>query len=134
MLYTEGEIANSYRLAKEPKKQIKILAQLNSVTEDVIRDILEKYGYDTKKKRSTRSTWTAEEEREIAKRSIAGQKNTEIAKALNRTAGAVTWKMQELIQNGIFFEVQKEMREKGITHEIRRKSAEEKRRVASRNA
>ena len=46
MQMTEGEILRSYREAKNPKEQIKVLAELNAVPEYRIVDILKKQGVD----------------------------------------------------------------------------------------
>lgn len=43
---TPGEILSSYRQAKDPKKQVKILAQLNDAPVDLIIDILKSQGVD----------------------------------------------------------------------------------------
>lgn len=41
---TDGEIITSYKQAKNRKKQIGILAELNDTTPDTIKDILVKAG------------------------------------------------------------------------------------------
>ena len=43
----DDEIANSYRLAANPEAQVKVLAELNGVSSDVIRDILKERGVYT---------------------------------------------------------------------------------------
>lgn len=48
MQMTEGEILRSYREAKNPKEQIKVLAELNAVPKDTIIDILIEQGVDEK--------------------------------------------------------------------------------------
>ena len=48
MMMTDGEICASFRDAKNRRKQIKILAELNDCKTDKIVDILNKYGYSTK--------------------------------------------------------------------------------------
>ncbi len=114
MLYTESEIINAYRLARRPRSQIKILAQLNAVPEATIREILARNGYEVKApKRSKRCTWTEDEEREAVTRRLAGQKIAEIAQAMNRTDGAVSQKIQTLINTEQFKAMQSEY-EKGV--------------------
>ena len=46
MQMTEGEIFRSYKEAKNPKEQIKVLAELNAVPKEIIVDILKKQGVD----------------------------------------------------------------------------------------
>lgn len=46
MQMTEFEILMSYRQAKEPKEQVKILAELNSTTIEHINEILKSQGVD----------------------------------------------------------------------------------------
>lgn len=41
---TDGEIVNSYRTARDPRRQIGILAELNAVTPREIREVLEEAG------------------------------------------------------------------------------------------
>lgn len=48
MIYTEGEICQMYREAKDKQEQIRFLADLNVTTTDVITEILENNGYDTR--------------------------------------------------------------------------------------
>ena len=49
---SESEIVSSYRTARDPRRQIGILAELNAVTPRVIREVLEEAGELTPKPRS----------------------------------------------------------------------------------
>ena len=49
---SESEIVSSYRTARDPKRQIGILAELNAVTPRVIREVLEEAGELPMKPRS----------------------------------------------------------------------------------
>lgn len=48
---TAGEIIADYKQAKRPSAQIKVLAELNCTSEDMIRNILADGGVDVKKKK-----------------------------------------------------------------------------------
>ena len=50
---TDGEIVNSYRLARDPRRQIGVLAELNAVPPSVIREILAEAGELVLKPRKT---------------------------------------------------------------------------------
>ena len=50
---TDGEIVNSYRLARDPRRQIGVLAELNAVPTSVIREILAEAGELVLKPRKT---------------------------------------------------------------------------------
>ena len=96
----EDEITNSYRLAKNPEDQVKILAELNAVPESEIRRILiENKVYVPPKNAKPRpqdqekykKRWTPEEDRilwemagpDAEKKDLCGA-----AKKLQRTRGA----------------------------------------------
>ena len=50
---TDGEIVNSYRLARDPRRQIGVLAELNAVPPSVIRQVLAEAGELVLKPRKT---------------------------------------------------------------------------------
>lgn len=50
---TDGEIVNSYRLARDPRRQISVLAELNAVPPSVIREVLAEAGELVLKPRKT---------------------------------------------------------------------------------
>lgn len=50
---TDGEIVNSYRLARDPRRQISVLAELNAVPPSVIREVLSEAGELVLKPRKT---------------------------------------------------------------------------------
>lgn len=50
---TDGEIVNSYRLARDPRRQIGVLAELNAVPPSVIREVLAEAGELVLKPRKT---------------------------------------------------------------------------------
>lgn len=49
----DGEIVNSYRLARDPRRQIGVLAELNAVPPSVIREVLAEAGELVLKPRKT---------------------------------------------------------------------------------
>lgn len=54
MQMTEDEIYRSYKEAKEPQKQIRILAQLNCCDTDKIKEIIASHGEPVPKRKYTR--------------------------------------------------------------------------------
>lgn len=97
---SKGEIASDYRLAKDPAKQIKILAELNGVTRAEIEDVLVEYGLKPKRKprppgrRS--NAWTAEDIAELRRLHAEGIPREEIADRMQRSYLAIKSKMTEL--------------------------------------
>lgn len=59
------EILNSYRTAKKPGEQIKVLAELNATTVEAIVDVLEKHGEKVDRRSLPRGT-----EKKIKKRQV----------------------------------------------------------------
>lgn len=86
---TSEEICRNYRLAKDPRKQIEILADLNQTSKRKIQKILEKGGetirayYDANRK--SRRPVSAEDVRMIRAMQSNGTPIVEIAKALGRS-------------------------------------------------
>ncbi len=64
MNMTEGEIITSYRQAKSPRKQIKIIAELNQTDQDTIKGILIKHG-----------VMKAPEKKEIVKKGLVSKQD-----------------------------------------------------------
>ena len=100
MWMSKGEIASDYRLAKDPVKQIKILAELNGVRREEIEDVLVEYGLKPKRKprppgrRS--NAWTAEDIAELRRLHAEGISREEIADRMQRSYLAIKSKMTEL--------------------------------------
>ena len=57
----EGEIRYMYRKAKNPKKQIRVLAELNNVSVDIIKKIIGIEPIEEVKKMKEYKPWTEEE-------------------------------------------------------------------------
>lgn len=100
MWMSKGEIASDYRMAKDPAKQIKILAELNGVTRAEIEDVLVEYGLKPKRRprppgrRS--NAWTAEDIAELRRLHAEGIPREEIADRMQRSYLAIKSKMTEL--------------------------------------
>ena len=100
MWMNKGEIASDYRMAKDPAKQIKILAELNGVTRAEIEDVLVEYGLKPKRRprppgrRS--NAWTAEDIAELRRLHAEGIPREEIADRMQRSYLAIKSKMTEL--------------------------------------
>lgn len=97
---SKGEIASDYRLAKDPVKQIKILAELNDVRREEIEDVLVEYGLKPKRKprppgrRS--NAWTEDDVAELRRLHAEGVPREEIADRMQRSYLAIKSKMTEL--------------------------------------
>lgn len=57
-IYTDSEMAASYRQAKSKRGQIRVLAELNLMTREEVEQILEREGCKMKKKNSARERTT----------------------------------------------------------------------------
>lgn len=91
--YTDSEIVASYRQAKYPKQQVRILADLNATSEKVIKNILEKAGIVIMGKGVNRE--------QIAKLYEQGLSDSEISKAVGVSHETVRqWRIKEgLVSN-----------------------------------
>lgn len=120
---TEGEICTSFRQAKDQKKQIGILADLNACTGKVIKEILHKNGLfplqrakaaiepeKERKKQMNGRKWTLEEVEFMLAKKKAGVPLGEIAADLGRTETAVNGKLQKLREEGM--KIAEELKEK----------------------
>lgn len=102
----DDEIANSYRLAKDPEAQVIVLAELNATSPENIRSILVERGvYVPVYKPSENSNvkkrpWTEEENREALRMSEEGISRREIAAKLGRSEGAVSVQIVKLKKSG----------------------------------
>lgn len=100
MWMSKGEIASDYRMAKDPAKQIKILAELNGVTRAEIEDVLVEYGLKPKRRPrppgSRSNAWTAEDIAELRRLHAEGIPREEIADRMQRSYLAIKSKMTEL--------------------------------------
>ena len=100
MWMSKGEIVADWRQAKDPVSQVKILAELNGVTRDVIEGILVEYGYKPRRKPKPPGTksnaWTADDVAELRELYAQGIPREEIANRLQRSYLAIKSKMTEL--------------------------------------
>ena len=99
---TDGEIITSYCQAKNKKKQIGILADLNGMTRAEIEDILIAAGFKIKRRpdpfrdeltkdgqKRTFRKWTAEEDRTLIRMAKEGKTIKEICVKLKRATSSV---------------------------------------------
>jgi hypothetical protein len=102
----DDEIANSYRLAKDPEAQVIVLAELNATSPENIRRILVERGVYVPVYKPSESSnvkkrpWTEEENREALRMSGEGISYREIAAKLGRSAGAVSVQIVKLRKQG----------------------------------
>lgn len=97
--YTEGEIVNSYRLAKDRTEQIKILSDLNLCDRNDIIDILNKYGFNLPHITKTRKylRWSKKEEQTLITLFDEGRTYGEIAKLLGRNSEAIRARRNKIL-------------------------------------
>ena len=104
MWMTEGEIRQSYRLAKNPNKQIGVLAELNDVDKEkvweMVRDIAPK-GADISRP-YRRSTWTHEMEVKLAALRRQRISCPKIAEELGLTKDQIYGKVAKLNNRGVY--------------------------------
>lgn len=96
---TEEEVRRSYRLAKNPEEQIKILSQINAETPKKIRRVIEGQSWEEateRRKRKSRyvpkgknKTWTVNELKELKNMHIKKVPRKEMARALNRSLNSI---------------------------------------------
>ena len=92
---TAKEIVDSYRNALDPKAQVKILAELNAVSPDVIREALTGCGVELPKERGRRDKKRKFDREEAARLYEQGYADAEIAKALGVGKTAVSdWRKE----------------------------------------
>ncbi len=99
MWMTEGGIITSVRQAKSPKKQIRVLAELNAVSPDEIKKIVgenEKKNPAKKKKPHPMRPWTKAEEAELRAMIEAKLRLKEIAARIGRSEGSINGKIDDL--------------------------------------
>lgn len=104
MWMTEGQIVSDYRQAKDPEKQIKVLAELNAVKPAVIKDVLIKHGeiQPDKKEKEKMATaeWTSDEVAFMLEKKKLGLTAEQIAQKMGRTRWAIYAKLKELRDKG----------------------------------
>lgn len=94
---TEGEIIASVRQAKSPKKQIRVLAELNAVSPQEIQKIV---GYTEPKKKHPQKqnhrAWKTEEEKMLVE--MIGERCSyqEMADRIGRTKAAIKNKISNM--------------------------------------
>lgn len=98
---SDWEIIDTYRKAKHPKEQIKILADMNLVDPKVIKNFLESKGELVVTKNEARHIWTRELEDKLLEMRKAGTPYLEIAKAFGVTESSITNKLQKMRKAGI---------------------------------
>ncbi len=122
MWMTEGEIVADYRQALHKGKQIKILAELNGVTRDVIREILARWDVlekkpkpkEERKETVSKQEWTLDEvEYLLAKRKL-GLTAEQIARDMGRTKGAICAKLHDLRSKGMAIAKEIEAEEQAV--------------------
>ena len=91
---TDGEVVTSYRQAKNKREQIGILADLNLMTVEQVREILRaagigEVGEAKKVRREPPNVWRAEELASLRRMCAEGRGLGEISEALGRTRHAV---------------------------------------------
>jgi DNA-binding NarL/FixJ family response regulator len=96
---SDEQIASLYRMAKDKKYEITILAQLNAVSKAQIIDKLKALGCNVEFKEIKRAGrkpgdkpgnyWTTEEEAQLIKLVQQGLSHKEIGVIMNRTRGAI---------------------------------------------
>lgn len=101
---SDGDIVTLYRQAKSPPKEIRVLAELNGVTRDVIVEILKRNGVDmlTKGKRAGKKKaprWTAEQDAILVDMLSSGASYTAIAERIARSRYAVKTRVYTLGMN-----------------------------------
>jgi hypothetical protein len=84
MQMTDEEIRRDFQLAKNPLKQIKILAELNDCSIDKIKYIL-----GVKEMKSNYTVWSKEKDQQLYELKKAGNKWSDIAKVFETSAKAV---------------------------------------------
>lgn len=105
MYMQDDEIANSYRLAKDPEAQVIVLAELNATSPENIRRILVERGvyvpvYKPSESNVKKCPWTEEENREALRMSEEGISRKKIAEKLGRSEGAVSVQIVKLKKSG----------------------------------
>ncbi len=123
---SDGDIVMMYRQAASPPKEIRVLAELNGVTRDVIVEILERNGITLKhykdtltfekskekgaKKKMRGPEWTPDEVKYMLDKKKLGLTAEQIAAELGRTKAAIVSKLKKLREEGkkIAEEVDKE--------------------------
>ena len=101
---TDGEIRASYRQAKYPNQQIKILSQLtNKSIADIkiICGVMSAEETHVPKKRNQHIAWTQNEVKKLIKAHKYGYAQKRIAKLLDRSVSSVQTKFYELKRKGL---------------------------------
>lgn len=92
---TESDICSLYRNAKNQQAQVNILAQLNAVKAETIRNILRKNGITpaepkaVKHRKKAQKQWTVEELLRFMHLLNEGKSNQELAELFDRSIGAI---------------------------------------------
>lgn len=107
---TAEEIRRSVRLAKNPKEQLRILADLNAVRVEVIEDIVsgrrddleiaDKKPADSGAPNKSKWYWTTSEIDQLKEMRLFGVPAAEIAARLGRPFGATKKKLVQLANDG----------------------------------
>ena len=98
---TDGEVVTSYRQAKNKREQLGILADLNLMTVEQVREILRaagigEVGEAKKTRREPPNVWRAEELDSLRRMCAEGKTAEECAEALGRTKNAVYMRAKAL--------------------------------------
>jgi hypothetical protein len=117
MWMTEGQIVSDYRQAKDPEKQIKVLAELNAVKPAVIKDVLIKHGEirpEKEKEKMATAKWTSDDVSFMLEKKKLGLTAEQIAQKMGRTKGAIYAKLKELRDKGK--EIAAEIEAEAVVH------------------
>ncbi len=107
MEMTKAEIIRIYREAKEPNKQIYILAQLNAVSVNEIKTILAEAGIEDKEFQEAKTDdyknwhqWTPEECEQLLRLRNEGKTFGQIAIIMKKGNKTLSWKYNKLLKKG----------------------------------
>lgn len=90
------EISRWYRLAKNRRKQIKILSELNLCRREKIMEILKENGEALPEAKKKAANWTEQEEKQLIGLRESGLTASQIAKEMNTTQSRVASKLARL--------------------------------------
>lgn len=94
---TVEEICRDYRMAKDKRNQIEILADRNVCTKEAIEDVLRSRGEELPGPTEPRGArWSGPEETRLLQLAGEGKSSTEIAKLMGRTQKAVAQKAAKM--------------------------------------
>ena len=97
---SDGDIVMMYRQAKNPNAEIGVLADLNCVSKEAIREILSRHGVLVKKKKKAKTArmprWTAAQDAILTDMLSEGASYAEIGDKIGRSKYAVKSRLYTL--------------------------------------